>query len=570
MLTARDRPAAVGLNGKMYVFGGQGPTGDLDSMEIYDPATDSWSYGPAMPSARHPASAVALDGKIYVFGGDETVGCYDTFSGSWSSKAPIPVSFSSGGVAVVVMDGKIYAARNQEWLYSYDPSTDSWTARTPVPVERGIASFAALNGKLYAIGGNEPGHTPSEIDRIDVYDPSTDSWTIGGAASLQARRTHLGSPSPVVDGKIYVIGGWNGYSAQSSVEQYDPGTDTWTYVEPMPIGLYAMGYATLGNKIYTVGGNYGGSGGHNQSRVQEFTVCREAAGWRLVQIHQLTSDSTIQTNPYVAEANGRYYVAYNEIVSGDWCGSGWEVFVDKFDANWTRLQTIRLTENSVADLLPNLGYANNRFSLVYGQRQAACGGDGHIYANEYDDQWDFLRTVQLTDEGPLEEYPHLTQANDDYYFVYDSYESGYLSYLKQFDTDWSFVQKVSFGERSARQFCSAGGGFAIPFCNSGQIVIKRFNESWTHTGTTTVTASNGGTAAVAQAPFGYQAVYADTTDPSLPSILAKSWDSNWNYLTEGCLIEVGRNPHLLILDNTMILTYEWDRDIFVTVWELIT
>ncbi|MDY6876162.1 MAG: kelch repeat-containing protein [Chloroflexota bacterium] len=271
MTTARDHPGVVGVNGKIYVFGGSNASGALDSMEIYDPATDTWTSGPSMPGAKSAPSAVAVGGLIYVLAGDELIYCFDPSQGTWSTKAPVPVPFS-GPAAVAVVEGKIYLARDEQWMYCYDPGANNWIAKTPVSVVRSIASFAVLNGNLYAIGGGEPGHEPSEIDRIDVYDPASDSWTIAGAASLGTRRTHLGSPMPVVNGKIYVIGGWNGYSAQTSVEEYDPTTNSWRYVTSMPMARYAIGYGVLGNKVYAIGGNYGGSGGHWQSRNDEFTV----------------------------------------------------------------------------------------------------------------------------------------------------------------------------------------------------------------------------------------------------------------------------------------------------------
>ena len=275
MTTARDHPGVVGVNGKIYVFGGSNALGALDSIEIYDPATDTWTFGQSMPGAKSAPSAVAVDGLIYVLAGDELVYCFDPSQGTWSTKAPVPVSFS-GAAAVAVFDGKIYLTRNEQWMYCYDPATDSWTAKTPVSVERWVASFAVLGAKLYAIGGNEPGHEPSEIVRIDVYDPASDSWAIAGAASLGTRRTHLGSPMPVVNGKIYVIGGWNGFSALTSVEEYDPTTNSWRYVTSMPVSRYAIGYGVVSGRIYAIGGNYGGAGGHWQTRNDEFT-----AAWRL-------------------------------------------------------------------------------------------------------------------------------------------------------------------------------------------------------------------------------------------------------------------------------------------------
>lgn len=64
--------AAAGLDGKIYVIGGQPrwAGGPLATVEIYDPATDTWSKGPSLRIGRQGhASAVTGDGRIWVTGG---------------------------------------------------------------------------------------------------------------------------------------------------------------------------------------------------------------------------------------------------------------------------------------------------------------------------------------------------------------------------------------------------------------------------------------------------------------------------------------------------------------------
>jgi hypothetical protein len=66
--------------------------------------------------------------------------------------------------------------------------------------------------------------------------------------------------SSVVNGIIYVIGGINGERAFSTVEAYDPATDTWTGKTSMPEvrGMFAT--SVVGGKIYAIGGNNAGHG----------------------------------------------------------------------------------------------------------------------------------------------------------------------------------------------------------------------------------------------------------------------------------------------------------------------
>ena len=260
MSTPRDRPAAVALDGKVYVVGGTDASGVLASMEVYDPATNTWSAKASMPSAKGSPGAAVANGRIYVFGGDTQVYEYDPATNSWATKAPLPVT--PGGVAVAAISGNIYvafntAANTRPKLYRYDPFQNIWEQRQEHPDVRTIVSLGISNGMIYAVGGWFPNQTPAEPTRVDRYDPSNDQWTTNAIPPLTVRRTHLGATLPTVDGKMYVIGGWDGYSALTSVEVYDPWTNSWSSETALPSARYAMAYASVGYRIYALGGSTG-------------------------------------------------------------------------------------------------------------------------------------------------------------------------------------------------------------------------------------------------------------------------------------------------------------------------
>src|SRR5207249_3602092 len=96
--------AAV-VNGKIYVLGGEvdpNPTGTprnpiSDSVEVYDPATNTWSPGPSLPEPLYEVTATVVVGTtIYVFGGanvsDNVSSAYalDTTNGTWSTLPSMP------------------------------------------------------------------------------------------------------------------------------------------------------------------------------------------------------------------------------------------------------------------------------------------------------------------------------------------------------------------------------------------------------------------------------------------------------------------------------------------------
>ncbi|TMB65126.1 MAG: galactose oxidase, partial [Chloroflexi bacterium] len=72
--TARSGIAAVELNGLVYVFGGEAPTGTFNIVDAYNSQTDSWETMPPMPTARHGLGAAVVGDTIYVIGGGPAPG----------------------------------------------------------------------------------------------------------------------------------------------------------------------------------------------------------------------------------------------------------------------------------------------------------------------------------------------------------------------------------------------------------------------------------------------------------------------------------------------------------------
>ena len=60
-----------------------------------------------------------------------------------------------------------------------------------------------------------------------------------------------------LNGYIYVAGGYDGVSALSSVECYDPLSNTWRVVPPMQRARSAAAAVALSDRIYVIGGHDG-------------------------------------------------------------------------------------------------------------------------------------------------------------------------------------------------------------------------------------------------------------------------------------------------------------------------
>jgi N-acetylneuraminic acid mutarotase len=108
------------IGGKFYVVGGEDRA---NLLEVYNPATNTWTRKARMPlgqfgaSGRWNGAGVALGGKLYVIGGFQidingnvtqvrTTNVYDPASNTWSVKRPLPVGLAGIVGSRVVVDGQ--------------------------------------------------------------------------------------------------------------------------------------------------------------------------------------------------------------------------------------------------------------------------------------------------------------------------------------------------------------------------------------------------------------------------------------------------------------------------------
>jgi N-acetylneuraminic acid mutarotase len=114
MTTAREFAGAAVVDGKLYVIGGRDGTPSA-AVEKFDPVTHTWSAKASMPTARYLLSVVASGGLIYAIGGHDgsnyvdTVEVYDPADDTWE-ELTTSMPAARAGMGVDVIDGKIYAA----------------------------------------------------------------------------------------------------------------------------------------------------------------------------------------------------------------------------------------------------------------------------------------------------------------------------------------------------------------------------------------------------------------------------------------------------------------------------
>lgn len=122
----------------------------------------------------------------------------------------------------------------------YDPDSDTWTFVTELEKARSGMTLATINGYIYALGGRNRS-TDHYFDLAERYNPQTHQWQ-----PIAPLNTPRAWPSVAVyDNKIFVLGGFDGAHRLSSVEVYDPDTDTWRFMQDMNTCRVGSGAAVL-------------------------------------------------------------------------------------------------------------------------------------------------------------------------------------------------------------------------------------------------------------------------------------------------------------------------------------
>lgn len=194
MPTPRGAGAAAAIGDRIYVVGGRPPAGN--AFEVYDISDNAWTKLPDLPAAanqRNHLAATAIGGKVYVAGGryngggfrspmTDRLDIFDPATNTWTSGAPLPRP--RGGLNGVAAYGCFHTWGGEGSNIGepnnvfpdhavYNPRTNTWTslAGLPTPIH-GVTGAAFVDGILYMPGGGtrQGGSSGSRI--FQVYRPA--------------------------------------------------------------------------------------------------------------------------------------------------------------------------------------------------------------------------------------------------------------------------------------------------------------------------------------------------------------------------------------------------------------
>lgn len=211
------------FDGKVVVLSGllkdNSPSAQVD---FYDPGTDTWSSGPALPRALHHTAAGVLDGRLYVAGGYTDA--------QWTPVAEV---------------------------HSLGPGEAAWRPEPPLSGARGALALASLPDALVAVGGVGSG----EMLKTEILQSGATAWQPG--PNLSTAREHLAAtgvvgntPGPGAGGRAFAIAGRTGTleSNRDSVESLGLTDTAWKAEPKLNHSRGGTGAASPGGRPCVAGG----------------------------------------------------------------------------------------------------------------------------------------------------------------------------------------------------------------------------------------------------------------------------------------------------------------------------
>lgn len=251
--------------------------------EIYDPITNSWHPGPALPADLAFAGSSSVYDQNFVVGGSTFkthVFAYRNGSQGlayWENlvapkAARVHAGITSAAGALYIIGGRSGSNVESALVERFDPALGAWITAESLPRPRSSLDVVTVREKIYAIGGQAGRST---FRSVDMYDPTIDTWTTMQACMNTTRKYHAACSC---DGRIFVVGGKDAAGQRlSSVESFDPREGIWKFERDLSCQRSSAGLAALNGKLFVAGGNAGGGTIH--SSVEE--LCLRTGVWSM-------------------------------------------------------------------------------------------------------------------------------------------------------------------------------------------------------------------------------------------------------------------------------------------------
>jgi hypothetical protein len=263
-----EEGAAVALNGVVYDIAGSmndcsdaGCGGMQPATDVYNPKTDTWTSAPPIPDVRsYDPAAVVVNGSIYVIGGLNTVGTVSavdkyTPGKGWKTlpaASNLPAGFVGEESCGAAVGSKIYyfdGAAHEIGTLNTLTKPPSWKVSSPIPqLSPSLFCSAVTDGSKIVIVGPGDGSADAFSTRVLTFTPSTGSVTVDQGTTVPTAE----QSAVLLHGIVVLAGGDFNFSA---VEGVAPGQGSVASYSALPqVRDDSAGGSVVRGKFYIVGG----------------------------------------------------------------------------------------------------------------------------------------------------------------------------------------------------------------------------------------------------------------------------------------------------------------------------
>ena len=404
---ARDHFFAEVIGDKLYVAGGRrskfgAPAGTFSDTEkavdVFDLTTEKWLSGASLPAplptARAGAPTAVINNELLVIGGEvennppnnlalAVTEVLNPSTGNWRRVDDLVLQRHA--TQAIVYEGGVYVAAGSKTkggteisptevfteAFSYNglggTTYPNWTTINQSPLEKSEAQLVTYGGEYYVFTGFKP--NIKIANSVDKYNPATNTWTplapmptVGGKTTAV---THQGIA--VVDDKVWLVGGRVGDNpgpVTDAVWIYDITNNSWSKGPSLPLRRGGGGLGRLGRKLHYVGG-FDENASCDVNIHLVYDLDQPAAGW---QDYTMRSPMPMPRTHFGTVVYGGKLYTVGGQNGHDGCGGGvnnkllhaYDPITDK----WTRLADLPGVQSHIE---PSTFVHNDKIVVVGGQ-----------------------------------------------------------------------------------------------------------------------------------------------------------------------------------------------------------
>jgi serine/threonine protein kinase/N-acetylneuraminic acid mutarotase len=255
--TARLMMAWTVLNGKIWIAGGMRHGETLSIVQSYDPQTGVWQTEPPLPIPLNHATAATYHDEVVVIGGavDEIAQASNRVfalrGGSWVELPTLTHARAAAAAAVVGDKLVVTGGQNGKQLVPQTEVFDgnSWQQAADLPTPREHLAAVSDGVYVYAVGGRFLSADKNSA-AFDRFDPETGQWD--KLVDMPTPRGSFGAG--YIDGRIVAVGGEEPTRVLATVEMYDIADGKWATLAPIGTPRHGEVVAVVGNTVYCIGG----------------------------------------------------------------------------------------------------------------------------------------------------------------------------------------------------------------------------------------------------------------------------------------------------------------------------